>query len=73
MPARLNKISKAFATLGIVTEKPKKGSHWKLRRPGTRVYTIPAHRGPKTEIDDKYIDGACKHFGIEPAAFRALL
>ncbi len=73
MPARLKTIAAVFKTFGVLLEKPSSGSHWKLRREGTRVYTVPASNGLKTEIGDNYIRAACRHFGIEVADFYARL
>lgn len=65
MPARLSALAKVLAEMGVTLEKPPSGSHWKLRRPGTRGYTVPAHNAMKTEITDEYINGCCRHFGLE--------
>ncbi len=53
------------AKRGIEIEKPSSGSHWKAKRPGSGTYPVPASNGERTEIDDKYIRGLCRHFGIE--------
>ena len=39
--------------------------HWKCSKPGFRPYAIPAHNGEKTELSDKYVRGAKRHFGID--------
>lgn len=65
MPARLRDLLAALQDFGIDHEMPKKGSHWKLRRAGSRPYPLTAHNGLRSEIPDEYIQGACRHFGIE--------
>ncbi len=65
MPARLRQIAQvARAKYGIDIEEPKSGSHWKAKRDG-KVYTLPAHNGPKTELSDVYVRGLCRAFGID--------
>lgn len=61
---------RAAANYGVAITEPGRGSHWQCRRAGCRMYTIPAHGGPKTEISDKYIAAFCKHFGIDLEAFK---
>ncbi len=73
MPARLGDIVRALARFGVAVDEPSKGSHWKANKPGCRVYTLPAHNGKKTELDDKYIRGMCRALGIDEDEFRALL
>jgi len=72
MPARLSAIRRALARLGlgIVIENPSKGSHFRCRRPGYRMYPIPAHNGEQTEISDVYIRALCKCLGIVEAELR---
>lgn len=61
--------------MGVLLEQPKSGSHWMCRRAdgAVRGYPIPAHNGLKTEIDDKYIRGLCRHFGLSEAELRKML
>lgn len=73
MSARLADITRALWKFGVAVEKPKSGSHWKARKDGYRSYTLPAHNGPQTELDDMYIKGVCRNFGIDLEEFRALL
>ena len=47
------------------------GKHpYRLRKAGARLYTIPAHRGLQTEINDIYIRAMCRNFGIDVEAFK---
>jgi len=69
MPARLSAIAALLLGYGIELEEPSKGSHWKLRKPGCRVFPVPAHNGRKSEIGDEYIRALCRHFEIEPREF----
>lgn len=64
-PARTKK-------LGVEAHPPRSGSHWKLTR-GSAAYPIPAHNGPRTEIDDAYIRGLCAALGLDEKELRALL
>jgi predicted RNA binding protein YcfA (HicA-like mRNA interferase family) len=73
MPARLRDIIGALKHFGVEVEEPSSGSHFKAKRDGSRVYTIPAHNGRKTEISDIYIRALCAHFGIDLAEFEKLL
>jgi hypothetical protein len=65
LPARLRDLIRVFAEYGITVEKPRKGSHWKAVRNGTRCYPVPASNAEKTEIDDNYIRGACRNFELD--------
>ncbi|RME20442.1 MAG: hypothetical protein D6798_20475 [Deltaproteobacteria bacterium] len=65
MPYRLRKLVKVLDEYGIEVERPRSGSHWKLRAKGRRAYVVPAHNGWKTEITDEYIQGLCRHFALE--------
>jgi hypothetical protein len=72
MPARLAKLRRALEAMGITVTEPASGSHWKAQRDG-KTYPIPAHNGPKTEIDDCYLRGVCRCFGLDEKALRKLL
>lgn len=72
MPARARDIIRAFAAFDVIFREPKKGSHWKARK-GEVAYTIPLHNGPKTEVGDEYIRGACRAFGVDEDELRKLL
>jgi predicted RNA binding protein YcfA (HicA-like mRNA interferase family) len=66
MPMRLGKLRKRLKEHGVRVESPKKGSHFKARRNTDEgVYVITAHNADKSEIPDLYINGVCKHFGID--------
>lgn len=54
-------------------DEPSKGSHWKCSKEGFGVYPIPAHKGQKQEISDRYIEGLCNHFDLDEKAFRKAL
>lgn len=64
MPARLRVLIKALGEQGVAVEKPKTGSHWKAKRDG-KVYPIPAHNGPRTDIPDVYINGVGRCFALD--------
>jgi hypothetical protein len=65
LPARLTRLISAAAHFGITIEKPSHGSHWKAKKPKCRTYPIPAHKGERTMISDRYLRGFCDNFGIE--------
>jgi hypothetical protein len=73
MPARLRDLVRVLESLGITVEEPKKGSHFMLRREGSRPYPLSGHNGLKSEITDKYIKGLCAHFGLDLEAFKRSL
>ncbi len=73
MPARLRDLMRIAAHFEVVIEPPAGGSHYKARRPGCRVYPIPAHNGERTQIPDEYIRGLCRNFGIDYAEMKRLL
>jgi hypothetical protein len=66
-------IIRAATKLGVSVEPPSSGSHWKFRRPGFRVYPIPAHNGERTEISDRYIRALCRALEIDEQELRGLL
>ena len=72
MPARFSAFKRAIETLGGTVIEPNSGSHWKVRING-RMYPIPAHNGLRTELSDRWIDGACRSLGIDKETLRALL
>jgi len=67
MPARLRDIIRVLLEdYGLESQRPSRGSHWKIVDTATgRSYTVPAHNGPRTEIDDKYIRAMCRYFDID--------
>lgn len=69
MPARLRDLIRAVEALGVVVDAPNSGSHWKARRDG-KTYPLPAHNGARTELDDVYIRGLCRCFGLDEAELR---
>ncbi len=76
MPAKFRDIIRVLREYDVQVQEPSKGSHW--RALGTRngrptSYPIPAHNGPKTEISDVYIRGACRAFGLSETEFFARL
>lgn len=74
MPARLRDVKRvAESDYGVIIEPPQSGSHWKCRKAGCRVYPLPAPNGMRTELDDNYVRGFCRHFGIPSDEFRAKL
>lgn len=64
MPMRLRDFGQWLKEHDIEIEPAKR--HWCARKAGYGMYPLPAHNGPKTELPDKYLKGACKHFGIDP-------
>ena len=73
MPARFRDIIRLVVEFGGEIEEPKSGSHWKAKRLGFGSYPIPAHNGPKTEIDDCYIRGLCRSLQFDEVEFRKKL
>ncbi len=63
MPARLGKLIIWIEQHGVTVEKPKSGSHWKLRFPDGSVYPVPAHNALRAEISDKYLFVIAKRLG----------
>lgn len=72
MPGRAGDIIREVQEYGVSIDSGTKHLY-KLTAPGLRCYTLPAHNGSKSELDDKYIKGLCKHFGIDYAEFKAKL
>lgn len=73
MPARFRDIIRVCGEYGIDLDE-KGGKHnFKLSRPGTRKYPIPAHNGPKSEITDVYIRAMCRHFELDLEEFTGKL
>jgi hypothetical protein len=73
VPARLRDIRRVLGEYGVTVEEPSSGSHWLLRRAGSRPYPVPAHRGLNSEIGDQYINALCRHFAIDRSEFKAKL
>jgi hypothetical protein len=73
MPARLRDLIRVCATYQIEIKNPKKGSHWKAVRGGSRTFPVPAHNAEKTEIPDEYIRALCRNFGIDYQEMKRLL
>lgn len=71
MGVRLRVLVSAARKFGIAIEEPKSGSHWKATK-GQELYPIPAHNGLKSEIDDVYVRGLCRAFGIDVAELKEL-
>jgi hypothetical protein len=72
MPARLRDLKRVLGDFGIELTKPKAGSHWKATD-GKRLYPIPSHAGLKGEIQDVYIRGVCRAFGLDYAELKQRL
>ncbi len=72
MPVRVSDLKRAVAPDGVKLE-PGKGSHLKFRRPGFRVYPVPAHNGERSELDDKYVKGLCRCLGLDEDEIRGRL
>lgn len=66
MGMRLSELARRLSKLGFRLEKPGSGSHWKIYDAAGKAYPIPAHNGEQTEIDDTYINGCCRAFGLDP-------
>lgn len=74
MPVKLRKIIAAVKLYGLDVHKPSGGSHWKIKQMWTgKVYPIPAHNGENQEIDDRYIAGLCRCFGLDRKEFKKKL
>lgn len=72
MPAKLADIVRAAKAHGLSVEKPKSGSHWKVKS-GSKSYPIPAHNALKSQISDVYIAGLCRCFAIDLDTFKKSL
>lgn len=64
MPMRLQALGQWLQQHGITIDKASR--HFCARKPGHRMYPIPAHNGMRSEISDVYLKKLCKHFGIDP-------
>jgi hypothetical protein len=67
---RLSEVIAIVREYDIVCERPSRGSHYKLCKPGHRPYPIPAHNAERTVIKWPYIVGLCRHFAIPQSRFR---
>jgi hypothetical protein len=47
--------------------------HFHARNAKGELYTLPAHKGLKSEIDDVYLRGVCRTFGIDLAELKKRL
>lgn len=65
MPMRLRELKKRLAQNGVTFEKPKRGSHYKVRRDGCRPYTLPCPNGDRTELDDRYLKALCRNLNLD--------
>lgn len=73
MPARLRDLARVLREMGVEIS-DKGGKHtYRAIKPGCRVFTVPAHNGYKTEIDDKYIQALCRNLDLDEATLWALL
>jgi hypothetical protein len=64
MPMRLSTLAERLKEYGIRIGPA--GKHFAARRADDEgMYAIPAHNGLKTEIDNRYIKGLCKHFNLD--------
>lgn len=72
MPARARDLIRVLRKLGLTVEQPKKGSHWKVTD-GKMTYPIPMHNAEQTELDDVYVRGVCRAFGLDEGALRKKL
>ncbi len=70
MPARLSAIRRRLLDFDVIVAEPNRGSHWMARRAGARPFPLAAHNGLRAEIDDRYITGLCRNFGIDEEEFR---
>jgi len=69
----MGRIARAGRKSGLEVEEGKGTSHWKFKCDGRRTYPIPASNSEKTEIDDIYIKGLCRNFGLDLEEFKKLL
>ncbi len=68
MPMRLRDFARFLKEHGVRIEHASR--HYVARRGEGRAYAIPAHKGMDTELPDVYLKGCCKHFGIDPNAWK---
>lgn len=61
------------AEYAVKATTPKRGSHWKLKRPGFRPYTIPSKKGAKSEVSQTYLRAMCRALDIDEAELLAKL
>lgn len=69
MPARLSVLIRNARRLGCDVDKPRSGSHWRFFFLD-RMYPVPAHNGPRTEIPDVYIRGLASFIGVSEAELK---
>lgn len=43
------------------------------KKAGFRTYPLTMHKGLKSDIDDCYVSGLCRNFGINEPEFRGKL
>jgi hypothetical protein len=67
---RLAKFKRFLAEHGIVLEVGTGKHPYKAKKDGCRTYPIPAHKGEKTVVDDKYLRACCRTFGLDPNAWK---
>lgn len=73
MPARFRDIKRVLAGYGISAEPPSSGSHWKLRHPSGKMYTLPCPNAERSEVSDVYLRAMCRNLGLEFAEFMSRL
>jgi hypothetical protein len=71
MPARFKRVAKALRKWGVQIERRAgKGSHAVLHDGQGNIYPIPLTNGDRTELDDVYLRGLCRAFGLEFEDFK---
>lgn len=69
----MSRIVRAVEKRDCTVTKPKRGSHWKISKPGSghRSFPVPASNGNKTDVKDNYIRALCRNFEFDEDEFRA--
>lgn len=73
MPARLRDFIRVAEMYGFTVDSSGGKHNWRVRRPGARVYTLPAHNGSKSELSDPYINAFCRQYELDRDEFWQLL
>lgn len=70
MPSRLADVARNVKRLGGEVDKPRSGSHWRVYRSDGRMFPLPAHNGPKSELSDVYLRELAAFLGVEVAELK---
>lgn len=65
----MSDVANVAARYGCILEGSGGKHNWRFTKPGKRPYTVPAHKGMKSEIGWFYIQGLCRNMDIPTSAF----